>query len=243
MVALADVRELTRAEKVTLIRRTLREHPDWTHRQVAASLGMTRSALRALLGDPDGSKQRARRERYRKPCSECGKLLTGCNGFKGHRTGLCVACELATREREWTAEACIAAAHAWFAHHGRIPIATDWIRAGHEPVRHPGFSTIYSRPHSPFPSWADFIEACGWPRPEVGRHDRSGERGLGATSRLVLASLRDADEPLGPQAIGRPVGLTRLHVSATLAGLMRRGLVTKLAHGKYVLSPTEGSES
>lgn len=65
-----------------------------TTRQIAAEVGLKPSGVRSVLNDPDGSKQKNRRERYRKPCPRCGTLMDGSNGYKsGPR--LCSICEVA----------------------------------------------------------------------------------------------------------------------------------------------------
>jgi len=83
--------DLSRAERVALVRRTMDENPLMNGKEVAALLGVGYSTMRALLCDPDGSKQRRRRERYRRPCPGCGALMDGSSGYSGGPR-LCIAC-------------------------------------------------------------------------------------------------------------------------------------------------------
>ena len=61
-----------------------------TDRDVAARLGISRSYANALRTDPDGLKQRSRRERYRGTCRKCGCATTGCQGFNAPT--ICAPC-------------------------------------------------------------------------------------------------------------------------------------------------------
>lgn len=56
-----------------------------TQRLTAKEMGLAQSTVRNLLYDPDGTKQKARRERYRKSCPLCGKKMDGSGGYKTQR--------------------------------------------------------------------------------------------------------------------------------------------------------------
>jgi hypothetical protein len=62
-----------------------------TKAQVAERFGMKASALRNLLSDPDGSKQRERRKRYQGRCVDCRGPTDGGNG-RGKAPQRCIRC-------------------------------------------------------------------------------------------------------------------------------------------------------
>lgn len=63
--------------------------------QIAATLGVARSTASNWLCDPDGSKARARKERYRKPCADgCGRLVSGSDGRGPNAPQRCTTCAL-----------------------------------------------------------------------------------------------------------------------------------------------------
>ncbi len=80
----------TRAERLAQIT-NLRERR-LTDRETAAALGLTYSGVRNILSDPDGSKQRERRERYRGTCEDCGSKTDGSSGYNAPKVcGPCIA--------------------------------------------------------------------------------------------------------------------------------------------------------
>lgn len=71
-------RQLTREERVAQIKGLAAT--SLTHQQIAELLGISKSALRNLLYDSDGSQARARKDRYRGTCQACGAKTDGSNG-------------------------------------------------------------------------------------------------------------------------------------------------------------------
>jgi transposase len=221
----ATLPRYTRAERLATIRRLLDR--GMTHREIADYLGISRSAVRSILNDPDGGKQRARRTRYQGRCGRCGTPTDGSNGRAAAPT-ICATCDLERRheEKTWTAEAVIEAIQRWAAEHGRPPRSTDWIRAG-EDGSHPAFGSVYrtrAHPHSPFSSWADAIEAAGFPRPAAGRYQREN---LGGTRAEV------ACDKAGTMTKLRAGDRERLLVEANLRGVSLSALVRE-AVARYV---------
>lgn len=163
----------TRVERLAQIEYRLRM--GWTHRQIAEDLGVSRSAVRAVLYDPDGSDLRKRHDRQRGVCKKCGAPTAWANAT-GVAPTQCADCF--TQPKVWTADAVIDAIRRFAAEHGRPPTADEWINA--DGVRNfPARSSVYrSRANSsnPFASWADAIEAAGFPRPRVGRPRKQPER-------------------------------------------------------------------
>lgn len=99
---------------------------------IAIELGISRSYVNDLLNDPDGSKGRARKERYRRPCpgygGPCGKLMDGSNGRGPAAPKLCEDCAARKQhdERRWTREACLEAGRLWIKRAGAPPRAADF---------------------------------------------------------------------------------------------------------------------
>lgn len=225
------------AERLALARRvaTMRAGGMF-HRDVAETLGISRSYAAELASDPDGSRARARKDSYRGACIDCGRPTSGSNGTTG-APERCAACRKAYERslKFWTRERVIDAIQRFAAEHGRPPKATEWNIA-HSDDDYPASSSVYvtpTNPTSPFASWADAIEAAGFPRPAVGKHERTGEVQLSyRLTRPLLAWLREQTEPvtiydyLRDHPRGAPwAAKTVYHGMHTL---MRRGLAVKV---------------
>lgn len=153
--------------------------------QIADRLGISRQFVSDLLNDPDRSRQRVRRERYRRACPgwrrECGALMDGSNGNGPSASRLCVECDRLRihDERKWTAETVVDAIQRFAEEHGRPPFATEWVHA--DPVNgYPCSRACYRSTHdanksAPFAKWADAVEAAGFPRPEPGKYERTAK--------------------------------------------------------------------
>jgi hypothetical protein len=154
-------------------------------RQIAERMGISRSYAGDLLTDPDGSRGRARKDSYRQPCPECGRLMSGGGGpnVSPERCRVCAAAD--PPSRTWTRETIIAAIRLFAERHGRPPTASEWnptYTGGTEALRLAGYppaGVVYrtsSRSGAPFATWADAIEAAGFPRPTFGRRtDKEGQ--------------------------------------------------------------------
>lgn len=163
-------RILSRADKVDLIRQAKVAWPDLTDAQRAERIGMTISAYRNLVCDPDGSKQKPRREGYRGECERCGTETRSDGTSRPSR--LCAPCAN-VESKVWTREAVIVAIQEWAAaHDGEPPAATDWMHADPSDAW-PVAGTVYAPGGGPFLSWNAAIEAAGFtPRPR-GQYDRA----------------------------------------------------------------------
>lgn len=147
-------------------------------REIAAAMGISLSYVRGLFNDPDGAKDRARKNSYGGVCLRCGKRTDGSNG-RAKAPKICAACDAIRlhEERYWTRERVIAAIQRWAAEHGRPPRANEWQRA-HPDGWWPAATSVYrtsTNPGAVFAYWADAIEAAGFPRPEVGKYERTSE--------------------------------------------------------------------
>lgn len=157
---------------------------EFTYAQIAAKLGISKSYARDLLYDPDGSKSKRRKDRYRGTCRVCGASTTGSNGRQKAPT-LCMKCAPAAIHLIWSTSKIIAAIHEWHYIYGRTPIATDWNRkvegspgqyvkgSRKSKRRWPPINTVQKQ----FGSWANAIEAAGFPRPIVGHYRDESQRG------------------------------------------------------------------
>jgi hypothetical protein len=174
---------ITRAERVRQIIALRAE--GLTQPQIAERLGVSVSGVRNIINDPDGGKQRARRDTYTGTCEDCGGP-TRSDGTS-RPSPVCADCSHARQhaDKRWTVETVIDAIQRFAADHGRAPTADEWITADFE-RGYPSRSSVYQanghNPSAPFPQWADAIAAAGFPRPTSGRRtlkeidmqDRSG---------------------------------------------------------------------
>lgn len=71
----------TRADRVVVARRLRKQ--GLFYREIASQMGLSRSYVHALINDPDRSVELRRRERYQRPCVDCGKWTDGSNGLTG----------------------------------------------------------------------------------------------------------------------------------------------------------------
>lgn len=70
-----------------------------TQQQIADRMGLSPSYVQALLTDPTGEKEIARRKRYGRLCENCGKLTDG-SGGRAKAPRLCLACRTKARAPE-----------------------------------------------------------------------------------------------------------------------------------------------
>lgn len=184
-------------ERLALARRaaTLRAE-GLVYREIAERLGVSRSYTSELIQDPDGSRARARKDGYRGECIDCGAPTSGSDG-RGKAPSRCDSCSHAKqkKERVWTREAVIEAVQHFAAERGRPPTSSEW-NSSDRGDRYPPLPSVYKsswKPDAPFDSWADAIEAAGFPRPKVG--DKINKRGEGrdgmSRAYVVLERLDD----------------------------------------------------
>jgi hypothetical protein len=167
-----------------------------TTAEVAAELGLGHSTVRNYLWDPDGSKDRARKDSYRGTCEDCGKPTTGSDG-PALAPRLCAPCS-AKDQKIWTRDTVIAAIQRFAFEHGRPPTAEDWIGADPErgyPSRGAVYRSSNKRTSAPFQYWADAIEAAGFPRPDSGRRTIK-EGSMAHQARMGYAIMHEEEEGL-----------------------------------------------
>lgn len=151
---------MTRDQKI-LAARQLRVS-GWSSPDISRRLGVPASTIRNWCLGRD--------------CVDCHAPIDGSNGKKSER---CSPCQHAWEDetRTWTRDTIIAAIQRFARENGRPPLAADWNHAGRG-AGYPPTSGIYRsrwHPNAIFASWAEAIEAAGFPRPEVGRYERTAE--------------------------------------------------------------------
>jgi IS30 family transposase len=103
--------------------------------EIAAQLGLARSTVNKYRRDPDGERERARRERYRGRCRGCGRPTRGSDG-PGRAPEWCPECAPLQRRR-WSDERLHEAIRDWTRLTGSPPTLYDWSPA-HAPGGHRG---------------------------------------------------------------------------------------------------------
>lgn len=110
-----------------------------TRIEIAEALGISRGYVGAILSDPDGVKERARKDRYRGTCEKCGGPTDGSAG-PGKAPKVCMDCITGGAEprparqrpyrplRRWAPTDSLAAIISWIEEHGRLPRSTDFQR-------------------------------------------------------------------------------------------------------------------
>jgi hypothetical protein len=131
-------------------------------------MGISRSQAYALLADPNGSREAARKRRYKGTCLDCGRETAYRVGGFHER---CHGC--AQRQRaNWDRAKIVAAVRRWTRRYGEPPAANDWsaamVRGRPEKVarlREGDWPSVPTVQHC-FGSWNAAIEAAGLtPRP------------------------------------------------------------------------------
>jgi len=132
----------SRAERAREITR-LRDPEGLPFREIARRLGLAASTAQIYYADPDGARQRRRRERYRGTCRACGRPTSGAQG-RGKAPAYCAYCSR-RRRRTWSDEDVLAAVRDWHALTGAVPTVLNWSPA-HAPAGHAGAKLYRSEP-------------------------------------------------------------------------------------------------
>lgn len=220
----------------------------FTHTEVAARLGISRSYASCLAIDPDGSQVRARKDSYRQPCPHCGEPMTGTFGRTRQPT-MCAKCALAAQheDRHWTPEEVIAAFQTFHERFGRSPGAADamglhastrdkWSpeRAREiEAARAERLLPIPSTVQREFGSWAAALTAAGLDQNPTGGAAHRQLR-LGPAQRATLEILATGPQRVTQIAAAR--GIDASTAGQCLYSLVARGLVEKTERGLYQLT-------
>ncbi len=105
----------------------LREVEGLGHGEIAERLGLSPKTVAAYFYDPDGSKARQVKGRYRGSCERCGRATSSGEG-KGRARKLCRRCA-GRLARVWDAQAIVRAMRRWKRRYGSLPSSYDWTKA------------------------------------------------------------------------------------------------------------------
>jgi transcriptional regulator with XRE-family HTH domain len=184
----AAVEQHSRPERVAQIDRL--ERRGLSTREIAEQLGLARSTVNIYRADPDGERQRQRRQRYQGACADCGRPTSGSAG-PARAPERCRSCA-AERRRSWSEQRVLEAIRDWSELTGSPPPLADWSPA-HAPREHEGAARYRSAPGrwpsastvaARFGSLRAAIEAAGLPP--------AREQEKGRTSRWNLSAIADA---------------------------------------------------
>jgi Homing endonuclease associated repeat len=131
-----------RVERAREIAR-LRDSEGVSFREIARRTGLAASTVQIYYADPDGARQRRRRDAYRGTCRSCGRPTSGAQGPE-RAPSYCANCARA-RRRRWSDERVLAAVRDWHAVTGSPPTVADWSPA-HAPPAHAGARRYRAEP-------------------------------------------------------------------------------------------------
>lgn len=157
-----------------------------TQQEVADRLGISRTYTSSLLTDPDGNKNKKRKQQYGGTCVDCGAPTNGYNGpaKAGTRCAGCAA-TLQHESRHWTREACVEALQRFQREYGRPPVASEILHS------RPGlwFPNVASVARE-FGSWKAGLEAAGMTALPRG-HNRNERNSMTARTYVILTQNGD----------------------------------------------------
>jgi hypothetical protein len=224
---------MTRAELAVEVKR-LRDS-GFNFFVIAERLGISRSYASELYRDPEGLKARARKDRYRKPCPDCGNLMDGSNG-PNHPPGHCADCA-PKHHAIWTCETVIAAFQDFHRRFGRTPVCGDTqgtppsVTSKLSPERIADIHDDHGLPNPSaakalFGSWPAAQQAAGLPVSLVGSPShRARNRDAVRRDNQILDAIRDGADT------SRMIALTthrnQASINARLAQLADLGLITR----------------
>ena len=121
----------------------LRDSEGLSFREIAERTGLAPATVQIYYADPDGARQRRRRDAYRGTCRSCGRPTSGAQG-RARAPSYCARCARA-RRRRWSDEEVLAAIRDWHAVTGAPPAVADWSPA-HAPPGHVGARRYRAEP-------------------------------------------------------------------------------------------------
>jgi hypothetical protein len=117
-----ESRRVLERRRAVALTRHYREQEGLAVNEIARRLGRTPATVRAYIYDPDGSKARRVKDRYRGVCGCCGAKTTG--EGRGRSRPLCARCN-GRDTAKWDKGLIEAALRAWVAKHGAPATSTD----------------------------------------------------------------------------------------------------------------------
>lgn len=142
-----------------------------TLREIGDHFGVAGSTV--LRWTDEGCRQRelaasrAYKAGSRGECVDCGGPTNACRG-PGKASQRCDSCrrEFQRANAKWTKDTVVVAIQRFAAEHGRPPTATEWRRLGDYTPPTNAVLRVWG-------SWANAVEAAGFPRPRSGVYDCS----------------------------------------------------------------------
>lgn len=122
----SELRRVSERKRAAQLARHYRDTERLSLTQIARLLGRSRATVREYLYDPDGSKARRVKERYRGQCRHCNAQTSGAG--PGYPRTRCPRCAARTSAK-WDKPRIQAALRAWHQRHGRPATTTDLSRA------------------------------------------------------------------------------------------------------------------
>lgn len=180
----------------------------YTYKQIAEAVGASSHTIMFWCSPRQEElrqRERERKKKYTTPCIDCG----GPTGYGGKISSRCQRCRTIFNHenKRWTKESIIAAIQRWNDEYGAPPKATDWNatisknrgKKQRDKSIYPSGNSVYG-PHAPFDSWADAIEAAGFPRPK--RRSRGNpHKKYWTEERIIQALQAHARNGYGPMML------------------------------------------
>jgi transposase len=88
---MAELKRVSERRRAVALAHHYREVEKLSCKEIAARLGRSHATVRGYFYDPDASKARAVKERYRGVCERCGSATSGGSG-PGRARAKCVRC-------------------------------------------------------------------------------------------------------------------------------------------------------
>jgi hypothetical protein len=103
----------------------LRDDEGLVYREIKERLGISHSYAQSLYSDPDGTRQRERRDSYQGTCERCGGITKSDGTSRPSRN--CAACAeiIQHEQRYWDAEKIVARFREFYETTGRVPTTID----------------------------------------------------------------------------------------------------------------------
>jgi hypothetical protein len=173
--------------------RHYREQERLSIAQIARRLGRSPATVRGYLYDPDGSRARSVKERYRGECSRCGAPTSGSG--PGRARTVCARCN-GRSAAKWPQPRIEDALRAWYELYGREASSTD-LSLGYARARAPRDGGVRLRRLTQ--GWA----GGQWPAASVVQYH------YGSVRRANQVALGDHREPGPRRSVARPAGAAR----------------------------------
>ena len=129
--------------------------------EIAERLGLAAQTVSTYLSDPDNTQREEYLRRRRATCPVCG----GAMWRAAKQCSDCQRKERMAKQDVWSANKIIDSIRRYHAEFGCIPPARDFYAKARD---HKGEFPTQKRVDSRFGSWANAVEAAGFPRPSKG---------------------------------------------------------------------------